>query len=75
MNPYVKAALHALAAGDPTIAPWLTDRCPECGDRPADPAHHVLYQSLVLVGCEGYHVINPNALGLDAPNWCDWTEE
>lgn len=51
----------------------LSEVCPECGETPAITcdSDHVLDESgtYVLVGCEGYLVVDPNALGFDMPNW------
>jgi hypothetical protein len=52
-----------------------TDRCPECGERvdDIDTEHVVLELSsdvyAVIVGCEGYWVINPALVGLTVPSW------
>lgn len=37
--------------------------------------HLVDDEGIVLIGCEGYHQINPNALGLNRPDWSDWIGE
>lgn len=65
----------------PEAAPWRTPRCPECGQEPhgdglaasgpAGLAHVVLGGSVVL-GCRGFMVISPAALGLAAGSWQDW---
>lgn len=68
------------------VRPWQTTICPECGDIPTpnrmgglhgdSPYTHILdADGFVLVGCEGYHVINPNVIGMENPNWHDWHEE
>ena len=59
------------------IAPWLTTTCVECEGVPApDDPHHVIVETLigryVVIGCELYWVINPEALGLKCGRWCDW---
>lgn len=69
--------------GNPGSIP-TTSICPECGANfdawvdamtDNDGAHIVLQLSgdvfAVVVGCEGYYVINPALLGLGAehPNW------
>jgi hypothetical protein len=28
--------------------------------------------TVVIVGCEGYWVIDPAVAGIDSPNWSDW---
>ena len=77
-SPLTEADLSYLAAyaalrGDPAVAPYLTARCPECGNA-SEPSNHVHDAAgHVLIGCERYHVINPNVLGIVTPNWMDWT--
>lgn len=39
----------------------------------AGPAGYEMPVVSVIVGCDGYHVINPAAVGVDAPGWHDWT--
>lgn len=58
----------------------LTTTCPECGMEPAEPdtdEYHEFIENtrFVLIGCEGYHIINPNLVGVPRPNWCDWKDE
>lgn len=75
---YVEAVDLALQAG--TLDTPLTTRCPECdGDftdidvARADELHILVATTAdtvaVVVGCEGYFVIDPNLVGIDAPNW------
>ena len=78
------AALVDIALTDGRISGPLTTTCPECGVdfADADDAHnddlHIIMASTidtfaVVVGCEGYFVVNPNLVGIDAPNWSDGT--
>jgi hypothetical protein len=77
-----RAYLRAARLASPAqFAPWRTEACPECGDRPAggglvltlEGSHaHVLMRGSVVLGCEGYQVISPAALGLPAGQWEDW---
>ncbi len=55
------------------VIEYLTEICPECECEPSDDSPwHIVYAGFVLVGCEGYYVINPNILpGFAAPNWHD----
>lgn len=69
-------------------AKYLTNVCPECGDRittwdQATRDVHIVSNTAnygepkvyaVIVACEGYWVINPEVLGLPRDNWQDWTE-
>jgi hypothetical protein len=76
---YLRAVRLAAPA---TIAPWRTNYCPECGDEVAggglilsgaeDERPHVLIRGIVVLGCEGYPIISPAALGLDPGQWEDW---
>jgi hypothetical protein len=71
---------RVLAAGPAALAPYATTRCPECAEHvagdglvpTADGAAHVMVGGSVVVGCEGYFVVNPNPLGIHSPNWEDW---
>jgi hypothetical protein len=71
-----------------TIRRYLTDRCPECGQRVVgvmDDGTHTWVSSgldastgegpstYVIVGCEGYWIINPMLLGMAREQWQDWT--
>jgi hypothetical protein len=75
---YAVAVDNALTAG--TINPPLTTRCPECNDdfsdigaARADYLHIITATTsdttAVLVACEGYYVVDPNLVGIDAPGW------
>jgi len=64
------------------VAPWRTGTCPECGGRvhggglvPAGPGGaeaHVLIRGAVVLGCQGYPIVDPAAVGLDRGEWEDW---
>lgn len=57
-----------------------TDKCTECdqaiGDQYFQTADHwYLYdrqrgEHVIVIGCQGYYVINPNAVGINDPKWC-----
>lgn len=65
----------------------LTDTCPECNETVNifDTNHLVVEQhpdvftgpthldAWVIVGCEGYWVVNPATVGLPIEMWQDWT--
>ncbi len=53
------------------IVEYLFNDCPECECEPSDDSDwHEVYAGFVLIGCEGYWVINPNILpGFSSPNW------
>ena len=62
-------------------APWATRCCPECGHDvagegflPADDgaAAHVVIRGRLALGCEGYFIIDPQAVGLPRDQWEDW---
>jgi hypothetical protein len=73
---YLIAIIQAVVFEGRTDIP-LTNTCPECGvdlqDDDADIEHLIITltsdTTAVVVGCEGYFVINPNLVGIDAPNW------
>jgi hypothetical protein len=75
---YLRRARQA----DPSVlAPWRTPTCPECGATPggdglvvADSGDHahVVLRGAVILGCEGYFVVDPAAVGLDRGQWEDW---
>lgn len=78
-----RAYLRAVRlAGPATIAPWRTNHCPECGNEVSGGglilagaeagSPHVLIRGSVVLGCEGYPIISPAALGLDHGPWDDW---
>jgi hypothetical protein len=82
---YLLRYLMASSKSDNPTIPWQTTICPECGDIPTpdrlgglsgtSPYTHILDDDgYVLIGCEGYFVINPAVLGITS-NWSDWTEE
>lgn len=75
---YVRACAAALR--DRTLTVYdITSVCPECREYvdSSDPAHVTAPAGIVdgiavLIGCEGYHVINPARVGLDDTGWEDW---
>lgn len=81
---YLDRAVKAIEAGRSEIP--LTNTCPECGEKvdtyldAVDQANpHMVMQVTsdnfaILVGCEGYWMVNPATLGLDGRGWSDWTE-
>jgi hypothetical protein len=63
--------------------PWRTGTCPECGTAPAGEGlipdddgstAHVVIGGAVVLGCEGYWVISPAALGMPLGAWDDWRQ-
>lgn len=79
---YLEAVTVAVTMQGKTEIP-LTTTCPECGvDLELDDtdAEHMLIKTTsdtvaVVVGCEGYWVIDPALVGVGylAPNWSDGT--
>lgn len=70
------AYVQAVAAAPlNVIALWLTNVCTECDLQPTaegTESDHGMIGDFVLIGCEGYYVVNPNVVGIRNPNWCDW---
>jgi len=75
---YAEAVDAALQAG--RITGPLTTRCSECGwdfadlDEAHEDTEHIIITTAsdttaVIVGCEGYFLVNPNLVGIDSPNW------
>jgi hypothetical protein len=81
----VRQYLRAVRLANPkTIAPWRTGTCPECGQAPSTDGvdlgpdgtvRHVTIGGAVVLGCLGYHVVNPAAVGLEAGSWQDWRDQ
>jgi hypothetical protein len=60
----------------------LTAVCPECEQQQTflDNDLHLVVSSAagkvaVVVGCEGYWVVDPKLVGIDAPNWQSVSEQ
>ena len=85
-----RSYLRAVRTADPeSIAPWRTAVCPKCGQTPAgadaiggggqvvpadDGETHVVIAGAVVLGCAGYRVVDPAAVGLDRGHWEDWRQ-
>lgn len=54
----------------------LTERCPECSQVPTglDQQVHRMHDGTVIIGCEGYWVIDPGLVGLATGNWMDFRD-
>jgi len=73
LGTYIARAQEAIAMMAEDIRPWLTKRCDECNGVPMEPdGEHVMQDGYVVVGCEGYWHVNPNALGMNEESWNDW---
>lgn len=84
----VSVARYLLAvaewAADPkprTVDVVLAEGCTECGEAidnmaPGERQFHVIAKKdgveFVVIGCEGYWMLNPSAVGIHAPNWQAW---
>ncbi|MET0416573.1 MAG: hypothetical protein ABW022_11200 [Actinoplanes sp.] len=75
---YAKTVDEAVMAGQ--VSGPLYSACPECGvdfdnldDVYADDQHIIMLTTIdtpaVVVGCEGYFVVDPNLVGIVSPNW------
>jgi hypothetical protein len=69
---YHEAFLNSDVRRIEAISPWATPYCPECGELNPTDDNHLTFEGIVLIGCEGYFVINPNVLGITNTRWCDW---
>jgi hypothetical protein len=54
------------------LKPYLSETCVQCG-KPGTEAPHLTIGGYVAIGCAGYFQINPSVLGMDMPDWDDWT--
>lgn len=81
---YLKAAIEAVTSDPDRVSRWMSDICSECCEPVeqfgyAEDSHVFLEREestpVVLIGCEGYLMINPNVLGIIKPNWQDWMTE
>lgn len=71
---YVNACVDVLDTDYDSLLKWVTRFCPECEELiEAEDRNHLTHEGIVLIGCEGYWVISPKALGLNPGNWQDWT--
>jgi hypothetical protein len=67
---YLAAVMRAMMRHDPGIERYLSPLCPECGQLPEpEDGVHILLGAAVVVGCEGYWVVNPNMVGIRNPRW------
>jgi hypothetical protein len=77
MNHNTMVYAVTVAAARPFPAGALaTNICPECNDVVTDPRgdeHHVAIEVdghvFVIVGCEGYWVVDPNLVGIPSDTW------
>jgi hypothetical protein len=68
------AAANAFYASTGAVLPTKPTFCPECGeDRPAESDfnadHEYADNGVLLIGCKGYQVQDPNIFGIVAPDW------
>jgi hypothetical protein len=67
---YLAAVIRALMRHDTTVQPHLSPICPECDEVPEpEDGLHVVLGAAVVIGCEGYWVIDPNLVGIHRPTW------
>jgi len=73
---YYLAQVEAAYAVEPLqLSPWLTNICPECDGSWGEDSHELIEGTdLIAIGCQGYWIISPEAVGLPLGNWCDWRE-
>lgn len=69
------AGIQAATETGVDLSRYWTTVCPECGDEPPDEPstgddwHVTDTAGHVLIGCDGYWVVDPNAVGLTDPAW------
>ncbi len=67
---YLATVITAMMRHDPALQPYLSPLCPECNQIPEpEDGIHIVLGAAVVIGCQGYWVINPNAVGIAKPNW------
>jgi hypothetical protein len=77
---YLMAVIQTVVIEGRTDIP-LTTTCPECDER-VDMFGGYNHISValtegthaVVIGCEGYWIVNPALVGIDSPNWSDWAK-
>jgi hypothetical protein len=66
---YLARVGDAVAAGNRDVINALSDICTECGEhRPHDDVHQTI-GSNVIIGCEGYWLVDPALVGIRGRNW------
>lgn len=82
---YMAKVVAALVEGT-LLAYDRTNRCPECEEvvEPLNPSGHMIWVSrspserttvddvVIVIGCEGYWVVDPAAVGLPRNQWQDY---
>lgn len=71
-NKYAETVYDALPSLEESHPEALRKKCPECAevvDEALDPATHTVMDGYVIVGCEGYFVVDPELVGLPRGNW------
>lgn len=83
---YVTSVIDQVKKDHMVLAEYLSSKCPDCDGKIYGPRHmnptqkswHLIIKhdghEFVVVGCEGYFVVNPNLVGISSPNWDDWTK-
>ena len=84
---YVVAVARTADARNRAVWELMTSTCPECQRTMTGldnddhlvlrvpGAEHDDAQVFVVIGCEGYWVINPNVVGIKCDTWLDWRDE
>jgi hypothetical protein len=80
---YVTAVREAIETPATDLSAYgLRQVCTECGEHveamtESERAAHVIvepFERWIVVGCEGYWLVDPAAVGLDRGHWQDWRE-
>jgi hypothetical protein len=76
---YIINAIAAIDDENALIETHIGNYCPECDENINSLAinedAHILYDGKLLIGCEGYFLINPNLLGIYSPQWSFWKDD
>lgn len=76
---YVANVAHVLTRTPEAIGQWVSHICPDCLEVPrrGDIDHITMENAgpdVIIVGCDGTWVVNPNAVGVEVPGWEDWSK-
>lgn len=79
VDAYVEACTRFFSSSNPIVRKY-PHYCPECEETVPESDNdqewpHRYANGILVVGCEGYFVVSPSIVGIDCPNWLDWTQD